>query len=349
MKKLFFWGGLLLLSFGVSAGASAQQPPTSAAPIASGAPAASLPALPPGHPPMDPKRREQLEKMLEERNKKRATPTAGQPPPPPQPPRPMVPLKPKTPLDEHGHCLGQGSNDRPKDINLFHGWLGTKHEIGESSEKWSKAVKEPPRPPGAVPWDWWKWRLTPYPYRYDNHDDHCDPANEPSPLIANIINLAALIFIVVRFGRAPVRQALVDRKKRIMAEFDKAAEIKRSAEVRLEKYEDELEHLDDKLVALRSQYRNEGQREEVRVREEMQEVRARMLGDAEFRISQESKSARDELSREALEAALAAAEKLVKESLTAADHQRIAREYLAQLGPALSGAATRVGSKGGAP
>jgi F-type H+-transporting ATPase subunit b len=293
------------------------------------------PKLPSGHPPidpskMDPRRREQLKQLLQQRQRQRQQQQQqGRA----TPPTPAKPKKPKAPRDEHGHCLGDGPDDRPKDINLFHGWLGTKHELGTKDEAWDKAVK-PPSPKGSA--EWWWWRVTPYPYRYDNHDDHCDRANQPVPLIANIINLFAMVFIIVRFGRKPIAEALKNRKRTIMTDFDKAADIKRSARDRLDDYEDQLDNLDDKLEQLREQYAAEGRHEETRTRDEAEAARKRMLADAAFRVSQEEKTARDQLSREALEAALTAAEALVKKTLTQADHDRIATEYLDEIGPALN-------------
>src|SRR5690606_6493450 len=115
----------------------------------------------------------------------------------------------------HGHCLGDGVDDRPKDINLFHGWFGVNNE----------AAAEPPPKGGGDDWwgkdwfgnkDWWAWRLTPYPYRYENHDDHCDPRNQPVPLLANVVNIGILLFLLVRFGKRPINEALSNRKKSIM-------------------------------------------------------------------------------------------------------------------------------------
>ncbi len=245
--------------------------------------------------------------------------------------------------DAHGYCLGQGPDDRPKDINLVHGWLGVNND---------KAARRPrvprwegnwwnPRTWGPnlkAQWPFWKWRVTPYPYRYENHDDHCDPHNQPVPLLANIVNIAALIFLFVRFGRKPLNDALKRRKKGIMAEFDKAKTLRDDARGRLEKYEDDLDNLDERLVALRGQYAKEGELEEERMGEEMVQTRERLLSDADFRLAQEGKATRDDLSRDALEAALSAAEKLLLEKINVADHDRLALEYLEQIGPALRAA-----------
>jgi F-type H+-transporting ATPase subunit b len=283
-----------------------------------------VPELPPGHPPVDPGRREQIQKLIEERRKKRGEEQQQAATPGEQP----APSKPKGPVDAEGHCIGDGPNDRPKDINLFHGWLGTKDEIGDRNDMWKKAVAPPPAKGSK---EWWFWRLTPYPFRYDNHEDPCDRYNQPVPLFANIINSGVLFFVLVRCSRKPIAEGLAKRKKTIMAEFDKAAEIKRDARQRLDRYEEELEHLDEKLVALRQQYADEGEKEEARVRAHVQQRREAMLADAEFRVVQESKAARDELSRAALHEALAAAEQIVKTSITPEDHARLAREYLDQV------------------
>ena len=304
--------------------------------------------LPPGHPPINPGAgrrgkgnqgkvgdRDQRRRALEELRKRRGNIPGLQPGG--QRGRPAdaaAPPKKKFPRDAHGHCLGDGANDRPKDINLLHGWFMANND---------KAVPAPPKS-GGEPWwgseylgnsDWWIWRITPYPYRYENHDDHCDPRNQPVPLIANVVNLGFLIFLFVRFGKKPMLAGLRERKKSIMSEIDKARDIKKSAQAKLDKYEDELKHLDDRLEQLRGQYAAEGEVEEARVREDMAETRERMMADARFRVEQEHKTARDQLSTEALTGAMKAAEELLKTSVTDADHERLAEEYLDQIGPAL--------------
>jgi F-type H+-transporting ATPase subunit b len=193
--------------------------------------------------------------------------------------------------------------------------------------------------------EWWKWRLTPHPWRYQNHGDHCDPRNQPVPLFANVLNLGVLIFLLVRFGRKPLGESLDKRKSRIMAEVERAREIQKSAQTRLKRYEDELDHLDERLASLRANYALEGESEEKRLLEDMRETRDRLLADAEFRVQQESKQARDEMSRRALEEALSAAERLLETTVSAADHERMAEDYLDQIAETL--AAHRSEGRGG--
>ena len=159
--------------------------------------------LPNWHPPVGPKpsngkgagadRRRQLEALRDAANRKAAQkgarPTSA----------PAKPKRPKYPVDEHGYCVGDGPNDVPRPINLVHGWLGAKDNYG-AEDDFLSAHRPPRLAPKTVEMSWveanierqlpyWKWRMTPYPYRFDNHDDHCDPKNQPIPLLANIINV----------------------------------------------------------------------------------------------------------------------------------------------------------------
>ncbi|MSP24249.1 MAG: hypothetical protein EXR75_03600 [Myxococcales bacterium] len=254
-----------------------------------------------------------------------------------------TPAAKKFPRDAHGYCIGQGPTSRPPNINILHGYLGANND---------KAVPAPPRH-GGREWfgsrwfgslDWWQWRLTPYPWRYENDDDTCDPRNQPIPLIANLINFAALVFLFVRFGKKPLLLALQKRKASVMAEIDRAAAIQASAVARVNEYEGELAHLDDKLVTLREQYTLEGEHEEKRLRAELASRRERMMTDVAFRLEQEGKTTREQLSQQALREALVAAEDLLAKKITASDHERLAEEFLAALGPALQrGTATSSG------
>jgi F-type H+-transporting ATPase subunit b len=289
-------------------------------------------------------------------------PPIGAPPPPPPPPTrgargqrpnpapskgiPFPPPAQNQKRDAHGLCPGETKDDPPKNVNLFHGWLGSKDEASRDPSEWrQKAILAPPRKAQETTgwfaqrfgsWDWWKWRLIPFPYRYESHQDECDQNNTPIPLLANLINFGALLLLLNWLGKKPLAEALKKRKATIMSEIDRAREIKKSAEERLEHYQSELDHLEDKLATLRSQYAVEGELEEKRLRDELTSARDRMLADVAFRLDQEGKTARDVLSREALEGALGAAEKLLGHTVDPSDHDRLCEEFLDRIGPALA-------------
>ena len=232
-----------------------------------------------------------------------------------------------------GHCPGHGPDDRPPGPNWFHGILGVDNEKAPA-----------PLAPNAGFWDRFLWQLKPSLWRYENKGDACDPRNEPIPLFANILNFGIFAFLLVRFGRKPIRAALQKRKAAIMAEFDRATGILGEAKDRLSHYQGQIDHLDDTLEDLRLQFIEEGKAEELRLVEEMGAMRDRLLADASFRVSQDNKQARDELGRQALDGALRAAQALIAKSITPTDQDKLAEAYLDDLEAALRETGAEVGA-----
>jgi F-type H+-transporting ATPase subunit b len=165
-------------------------------------------------------------------------------------------------------------------------------------------------------------------WRYNNPNDPCDAKNEPPPFLANILNVGLLAYILYRAGRKPLAQALVKRKQAIMEEFDKAAKLLADAEKRLKFYQDKLEHLEEELVALKADHAAQAELERKNLLAELEDRRARMRRDAEFRVEQELKAARVELLEEAVRGAVSAAEEMIRREVSGADFERLAEEYL---------------------
>ncbi|APR84495.1 ATP synthase F0 sector subunit b [Minicystis rosea] len=232
-------------------------------------------------------------------------------------PRPHAPAAHE---EEHGgsahhECPGHGPNDPPPHINLWHGIFTANKERAEKGGFLNQLL-----------------------FRYENEKDPCDPKNEPPPLLASILNFGVVAFVVYRFGKKPLAEALSKRKQTIMADIDTATKLKEDAEARLEEYEEKLDNIQDKLAEVRAEYAAQAEIEKKHILAEAEERRVRMRKDAEFRIEQELKAARAELLREAVENAVAAAEELVQKQIAAKDHDKMASDYLASIGPSLSGA-----------
>jgi len=205
--------------------------------------------------------------------------------------------------------------DRPPHINWWQGLLAVNNELAQSDNP--------------------LYRLL---FRYENEKNPCDPKNQPPPLLASILNVLLLGFILYRFGRKPLADALLKRKERIMGEITLASKLKKDAEKRLRDYEDRLENLEETREELRAEFAAQAELEKQHVLAEAEERRARMKRDAEFRIEQELKAARAELLREAVEEATLAAEELIKKRVNSSDMDRLASDYLSSIGSAMSGA-----------
>ncbi len=235
----------------------------------------------------------------------------------PLPGRPMP--RPVHQEEEHAakhveHCPGHGPTDPPPPINFGHGLLGVDND------------KAPPA--GSSPW-------VPSLYRYENKDDACDPRNEPPPFLASLINFGGLVFLLYRFGKKPIGEALAKRKESIMQEIDTAARLKDDARKRLKEYKKRFTRIEDTLAEITAEYAAQAEAEKTRILAEAEERRARMRRDAEFRIGQELKAARAELLAEAVEGAVAAAEQMLKTKVSPADLDRMNDGYLTSLAQAV--------------
>jgi F-type H+-transporting ATPase subunit b len=182
-------------------------------------------------------------------------------------------------------------------------------------------------------------------FRYENEKNPCDPKNEPPPYMAALLNFGLLAFILYRFGKKPLEDALVKRKHAIMAEIETATKLKENAEARLEEYEEKLANIAVTIRDVRAEYAAQAEVEKKHILAEAEERRVRMRRDAEFRIEQERKAMRDELLAEAVVNATAAAEALIQKQMSSADQERMARSYLSSVGAALRQGARSTGAR----
>ncbi|MFS8065923.1 MAG: F0F1 ATP synthase subunit B [Byssovorax sp.] len=224
----------------------------------------------------------------------------------------------------HEHCPGHGPSDPPPPVNWWRGLLMVNNERAKSDSFVDKLL-----------------------FRYENTNDPCDKDNLPPPFLASVFNFAILGFILYKFGRKPLAEALVKRKTTIMAEIDTATKLKEDAELRLEEYEDKFERMDETLSELRAELAAQSEQEKKHILAEAEERRVRMLRDAEFRIEQEGKAARAELLQQAIVGAAVAAEELLVKKVGPSDLDLMAEDYLKAVGPAIKGPSMGVTAPGG--
>jgi F-type H+-transporting ATPase subunit b len=158
------------------------------------------------------------------------------------------------------------------------------------------------------------------------------PKGMPVPFLANVLNFGLLALALGYFGKKPMAEGLTKRKQDLMREIDEAAKVKAEAEARLADYQKQLDTLDDEALRIRAEYAEQGKLDHERIVREARERRERMKRDAEFLIEQEGKELRAQLLRKTVDDATAEATALLREKLSAQDQDRLAQEYLEQLG-----------------
>ncbi|MBL8718443.1 MAG: ATP synthase F0 subunit B [Myxococcales bacterium] len=159
-----------------------------------------------------------------------------------------------------------------------------------------------------------------------------EPVVPVTPYAYLLVNFALLVYLYVRMGKKPVQDGLDARRATVAKELEEAAQIKAEASERLAEYKEKLGHLDQELARIREELIKTGEADRDRLVKEAEEKAERMKKDAQFLLDQEVKQLRNELLAHTVDIAAAAAQKALEGKITAADHDRIANEYLDALG-----------------
>jgi F-type H+-transporting ATPase subunit b len=155
---------------------------------------------------------------------------------------------------------------------------------------------------------------------------------ETPPYLAMVVNFAILAIGYYTLGKKPIAAALQSRRDSIAKEIEEAARMRQEAEERAKTYQAKLAKLEDEVHTAREGLVRAGEAERDRIVAEAEAKADRMRRDAEFMVAQELKQIRQDLLRDTVEAAVAAAEELLVKRVTAADQERLAEDYLAELG-----------------
>ena len=155
---------------------------------------------------------------------------------------------------------------------------------------------------------------------------------ETPPFIAMLINFGILAGGYYLLGKKPIAAGLQARRDTISKEIEEAQRMKHEAEERAKVYQVKLEKLEEELQQARDSLVNAGEAESERIVRDAEAKAERMRKEAEFLVGQEFKQIRENLLRETVEAAVAAAEDLLRKRVTPADQERLAEDYLSDLG-----------------
>ncbi len=155
---------------------------------------------------------------------------------------------------------------------------------------------------------------------------------ETPPFAAMLINFGILVAGYYLFGKKPIAAGLQRRRDKIAKDIEEAQRMREEAEARAKTYQAKLEKVEDEVRAVREALVRAGEAERDRIVKEAEAKAERMRRDAEFLVEQELKQIRQDLWRDTVETAVRAAEELLKRRVTSADQERLAEDYLSDLG-----------------
>lgn len=162
-------------------------------------------------------------------------------------------------------------------------------------------------------------------------EGHGEHGWDTTAIAASFFNFVVLIGLFVYLFRGSLNKFLKERRATVEQALTEAARLKAEAEAKYKEYSDRMATLDQELAGIKSELLAAGHKERDRIIADAEHKAARMRREAEFVIEQQLKQWRTELSNEAAEAAVQAAEDLLMRSTTTYDQQRLAQEYLNSL------------------
>ena len=146
-------------------------------------------------------------------------------------------------------------------------------------------------------------------------------------------NFIIYAIILVKFALPLVRDFLNTRREEVVSTIAQASAKKQAAEAFVNEYKSKIAGLDKQIEILQATLREEGEREKARLVSEAQSLALKIKEDTQFLADQEVKIARQQLRQEMANQAEAAARALIQRNLSAADHNRLAQEFIQSIGP----------------
>lgn len=154
---------------------------------------------------------------------------------------------------------------------------------------------------------------------------------ENGPFAFALLNFAVLVWLVVRFGGKPLAGFLQQRHQTVKRDLEEAAALHREAQQKLQQIEANVRDLDRQIAETKAAVAKDAEEERQRIIQNAEAEARRIVQQTEEILKRELRNAQRRLETEAVESAIRAAEKLVRQTLTEEDRQQLNEEYYKQL------------------
>ncbi len=167
--------------------------------------------------------------------------------------------------------------------------------------------------------------------------DYGEKANDPShrglppPYGWALVNFVVFLGILSRILWKPIKAGFIERHGKIKSELGEAQRLRKEAEAQLTEYTEKVANVDREVEALLTQLRKEAEADRARIIAAAEDEARRLKLEADKHIQVEIERARAALRQETVEAALKAAEEILRTRITPEDQQKLAERYLASV------------------
>lgn len=162
----------------------------------------------------------------------------------------------------------------------------------------------------------------------DAHHGHSLTHSQIMNFVWHILNFSILAFVLVKFLKKPISDALTGRQQGIRAQFEELEAKRVEAERMYADYEKKLSGMDAEAKRILQTFLEQGEAEKARIIAQAEESAKRIKAQAELYVQQELSKATAQLQKEVSDMAVAMAEEIVRKNITEEDQHRLIAEYL---------------------
>ncbi|MGD8861474.1 MAG: ATP synthase F0 subunit B [Myxococcales bacterium] len=146
-------------------------------------------------------------------------------------------------------------------------------------------------------------------------------------LWASVVNFVLLIWVLRKLGGKSFAEFLNSRRARMEEAMKEASAMKEKAEARYREYTERMATLDTELKKLKSDIERAAEEDKQKIMAQAEEEARRVKADTETLIEQYAQKLSSDVRHEVVEAAVAAAEDVLKRAVNAGDQQRLAEQF----------------------
>jgi F-type H+-transporting ATPase subunit b len=151
-------------------------------------------------------------------------------------------------------------------------------------------------------------------------------------LFWRLVNFAALMIILVKFGAKPIASALSGRQQQIKDDIESLDARRTAAENSFNEFEAKLDGVEKEIDTIVEKAVAQAEVEKTKILEKAEQAADDITRQAEQMIQNEITEARRVLKNDVADQAAAMAEELIKKNLTSDDQVKIIEDYLDKVG-----------------
>jgi F-type H+-transporting ATPase subunit b len=148
------------------------------------------------------------------------------------------------------------------------------------------------------------------------------------------VNFFVLVFILVKFGREPIKNFLAEHSADIDQNLHDHQTMVQKAQSEYQEVEQKLAKIEDMISEVRQIHLNEAQRTKDSILEMAKQNADHIMDEAKRQAETAAQKTRDQVKAELVEKAIEEAEKIIREHFKPEDEERLVGEYMEQLAEA---------------